>query len=90
MVVPKEIASVLVCGSAIALAACAPTLDADKVETIIKADLGKQGGLAVKAIHCPSDVKQVQGRSFECTGELEPDGGFFVTVRQQDDRGTVV
>ncbi|MBW4579011.1 MAG: DUF4333 domain-containing protein [Tildeniella nuda ZEHNDER 1965/U140] len=80
----------LVCGSTIALAACAQTLDADKVETAIKTDLGKQAGLAVKAIHCPSDIKQAQGRSFECTGELEPDGGFFVTVQQQDDRGTVV
>jgi hypothetical protein len=74
---------------AIVLSGCSKTLDAKKVEEAIKADLSNQGKLSVKSITCPTGVKVQPGQSFECTGELDPDGGFFVTVHQEDDRGNV-
>lgn len=68
--------------AAIALSSCAKTLEASKIEETIKADLNKQNGLSIKSITCPTDIKSESGKTFECIGELDPEGGFFVTVKQ--------
>jgi hypothetical protein len=73
----------------IALSSCAKTLEASKIEEIIKADLNKQSGLSVKSITCPMGIKSEPGKTFECIGELDPDGGFFITVKQEDEQGRV-
>lgn len=73
----------------IALSSCAKTLESSKIEETIKADLNKQNGLSIKSITCPTEVKPEPGKTFECIGELDPDGGFFITVKQEDAQGNV-
>jgi hypothetical protein len=87
---PIKLSLAIICGiSAIVLSSCAKTLDARKIEETIKSELNNQGKLSVESITCPKGIKLQSGQSFECTGELKPDGGFFVTVTQTDDAGNV-
>jgi hypothetical protein len=71
------------------LPACEHNLAVTPIEAKIQADLKQRGQLPVQSISCPSDVKLAVGKSFDCVGELEPSGTFFVTVTQENDRGQV-
>jgi hypothetical protein len=87
---PINLSLAVVCGvGAIVLSSCAKTLDARQIEETIKFDLNKQGKLSVESVTCPRNVKPRAGQSFECTGELKPEGGFFITVTQTDAEGSV-
>ncbi|MBW4520795.1 MAG: DUF4333 domain-containing protein [Scytolyngbya sp. HA4215-MV1] len=81
--------SILAAIGTISLSACTKTLDVSQIETAIQADLSKRGRLSIQSITCPTDIKSEPGKSFECAGLLEPDGGFFVVVTQENDQGKV-
>jgi Domain of unknown function (DUF4333) len=74
----------LIVMSTIVLSSCARTLEPSKVEDAIKADLTQQSDLSIKSFTCPSNVKIEPGSTFECAGELKPNGGFYVLVKQED------
>lgn len=75
--------------SAIALSACTRTLDPAAIESEIQADLTRQAKIPIRSIACPADIKSEVGQTFECVGALNPDGGFFITVKQKDDQGNI-
>ncbi len=74
---------------AIGLTACSKTLDTRSIEESITTELKQKGGLPVQAVSCPQDLKSEVGQSFECVGALNPDGGFFISVEQDDEQGQV-
>lgn len=71
----------------IALAACDKYLEVSQIEQTIQTQLSQQGGLSVKAVSCPKDVTP-EDKTFDCVGVLNPDGGFFIAVKQGE-QGTV-
>jgi len=74
---------------AIALSACAKTLNVSEVEQNIQTKLSQQAKLSIKAVSCPQDIKLEQGKEFDCVAALNPEGGFFIKVKQEDNLGTV-
>lgn len=70
---------------AILLSSCEKTFDVSSLQEEIKTNLNQQSGISVKAVHCPNNIKIQPESTFECTGELNPDGGFFITVKQEQD-----
>jgi hypothetical protein len=72
------------------LAACSGNnLDVRSLETSIKTELEKQGGIIVQTVFCPKDVPKVKDNFFQCKGKLVPRGEFVVTVQQEDELGKV-
>jgi hypothetical protein len=72
------------------LAACdGNRLDVRPLETSIKTELEKQGGIIVQTVFCPKDVPKVKDSFFQCKGKLVPRGEFVVTVQQEDEAGKV-
>jgi hypothetical protein len=72
------------------LAACGgDRLDVRPLETSIKTELEKQGGIIVQTVFCPKDVPKVKDGFFQCKGKLVPRGEFVVTVQQEDEVGKV-
>lgn len=76
-------------GVMLALTACSKSLDKASIEAQIKTELSQKGNLAIGSVTCPEDLRSQIGQTFECVGALEPDGGFFVEVEQEDELGTV-
>ncbi|MER3435164.1 MAG: hypothetical protein C4288_17550 [Leptolyngbya sp. ERB_1_1] len=72
-----------------ALVGCGRTLDTAKIEDTIKSSITKQGGISIKSIICPANVKPAAGANFECTGILDSGAGFSIAVKQQDDQGNI-
>lgn len=66
---------------AILLVGCSKESDTSKIEAILKTELEKQNGIALKAVKCPQKLQADPGKEFECTGELNPEGGFFIQVK---------
>jgi hypothetical protein len=64
-------------------------LDVRPLETSIKTELEKQGGIIVQAVLCPKDMPKGKDNFFQCKGKLVPRGEFVVTVQQEDDAGKV-
>lgn len=75
--------------AALSLAACETFLPVASIEQAIQSDLTQRGQLSLKSIACPTTVKPEPGKSFDCIGELDTGGLFFITVIQEDDRGKV-
>lgn len=73
----------------LALSSCSKTLNGQEIERAIATDLSQRGRLSIQSLTCPKDIKLEQGKSFECVGQLEPEGGFYVVVTQQDNQGKV-
>lgn len=71
------------------LPACEKPLAVTPIAAAIQADLKQRGQISVQAITCPPDVKSETGKAFECVGELDPSGIFFITVTQEDEHGKV-
>lgn len=67
------------------LSGCEKTFDVTSLQEEIKTSLNQQNGISVKSVHCPTNIKIQPENTFECTGELNPDGGFFVTVQQENE-----
>lgn len=61
----------------LALSSCSKTLNGQEIERAIATDLSQRGRLSIQSLTCPKDIKLEQGKSFECVGQLEPDGGFY-------------
>jgi hypothetical protein len=69
------------------LTACSNNLEVRPLETSIKTELEKQGGIIVQTVMCPKDVPRAVGAFFQCKGRLLPRGEFVVTVQQEDEAG---
>jgi len=69
------------------LAGCSNNLEVRPLETSIKTELEKQGGIIVQTIVCPKDLPKAAGAFFQCKGKLLPRGEFVVTVQQEDEAG---
>lgn len=50
----------------------------------------KQGGISLKTVTCPRNIKPEAGQSFECIGETDTSYTFIIPVKQQDDQGNLV
>jgi hypothetical protein len=64
-------------------------LDVRPLETSIKTELEKQGGIIVQTVLCPKDVLKEKDNFFQCKGKLLPRGEFVVAVQQEDEVGKV-
>jgi hypothetical protein len=64
-------------------------LDVRPLETSIKTELEKQGGIIVQTVLCPKDVPKEKDNFFQCQGKLLPRGEFVVAVQQEDELGKV-
>jgi hypothetical protein len=71
------------------LPGCTKTIEPEPLQTRIREAVIKQGGLSLKAVHCPDNTPQEVGRSFECVGELDSGDALAIPVRQKDAVGTV-
>jgi hypothetical protein len=72
------------------LSACGGNyLDVRPLETSIKTELEKQGGIIVQTVFCPKDMPKLKDNFFQCQGKLVPRGEFVVTVQQEDEAGKV-
>jgi hypothetical protein len=72
------------------LTACSKTLDGYSVAQSIQQDVIKQGGISLKTVTCPRNIKPEAGQSFECIGETDTSYTFIIPVKQQDDRGNLL
>ena len=72
------------------LTACSKTLDNDRVAQSIQQDVIKQGGVSLKTVTCPKNIKPEVGQSFECIGETDAGYTFTIPVKQQDAQGTLL
>ena len=72
------------------LTACSRTLDNDRVAQSIQQDVIKQGGVSLKAVTCPKNIKPEVGQSFECIGETDTGYTFTIPVKQQDAQGNLL
>ncbi|PSB25341.1 DUF4333 domain-containing protein [Stenomitos frigidus] len=72
------------------LSACGKTLDDDRVAQSIQQDVIKQGGVSLKTVTCPKNIKPEAGQSFECIGETDTGYTFTIPVKQQDAQGNVL
>lgn len=77
----------LLLGILAGLTACSNNLEVSPLETSIKTELEKQGGIIVQTVVCPEDVPKAVGAFFQCKGRLLPRGEFVVTVQQEDEAG---
>ncbi len=77
----------LLLGTLVGLTACSNNLEVRPLETSIKTELEKQGGIIVQTVVCPKDVPKAVGAFFQCKGRLLPRGEFVVTVQQEDEAG---
>jgi hypothetical protein len=77
----------LLLGILVGLTACSNNLEVRPLETSIKTELEKQGGIIVQTVVCPKDVPKAVGAFFQCKGRLLPRGEFVVTVQQEDEAG---
>ena len=82
--------SVLLVFGVLLLAACSKTLDDDRVAQSIQQDVIKQGGISLKTVTCPKNVKPEAGQSFECIGETDTGYTFTIPVKQQDAQGNLL
>jgi hypothetical protein len=73
----------------VSLTGCSRNLDVGRIEAQIKSELTEKGKLTVKSVTCPKNIELEIGKEFECTGSLDPEGGFFVNVQQKDDLGNI-
>jgi hypothetical protein len=69
------------------LTACSNNLEVGALETSIKTELEKQGGIIVQAVACPKDLPKAENTFFQCKGTLLPQGEFVVAVEQEDEAG---
>jgi hypothetical protein len=76
--------------SLLLLAGCGKTLDHDRIAQSIQQDVIKQGGVSLKTVTCPKNVKLEAGQAFECIGETDTGYTFTIPVKQQDDQGNVL
>lgn len=72
------------------LAGCGESdkIDPDKVEDHIRDQSGTPQ--IIEDVVCPDDVKTKEGATFECTLVLTDGSEESVTIRQEDDEGTIV
>lgn len=77
----------LLTGTLALLTACTQTLDTSSLETEIRDNIIKQGGLSLKAVICPPNLPVSAGESFECVGELETGDLFAIPTKQADQPG---
>jgi hypothetical protein len=74
--------------TAVLLAACSSTLDAEDMNEQISAEL--QSTFDVEAtVECPEDVAPEEGAEFECTATDTEGNAIRVQVVQSDDEGNV-
>ncbi|MGI0492513.1 hypothetical protein ACN4EG_12065 [Alkalinema pantanalense CENA528] len=71
------------------LTGCNQSSATHQIETILKAEIEKQNGIPVKAITCPKNLQAQPDQEFECTGALNPEGGFFIQVRATAEKDKV-
>jgi hypothetical protein len=71
------------------LTACNSYLPVRSLETSIKQEVEKQGGIIVQTVVCPQDVPKAIGTFFQCKGILQPRGEFIALVQQEDEAGKV-
>jgi hypothetical protein len=69
------------------LAACSNNLDMRPLESSIKTELEKQGGIIVQTVLCPRNIPKAKGTFFQCKGKLVPRGEFVASVEQEDEAG---
>ena len=79
--------SVLLTLGVLLLTACSKTLDHERVAQSIQQDVIKQGGVSLKTVTCPKNVKPEAGQTFECIGETDAGYTFTIPVKQQDAQG---
>jgi hypothetical protein len=82
--------SVLLALGILLLTACGQTLDHDRLAQSIQQDVIKQGGVSLKTVTCPKNVKPEVGQSFECIGETDAGYTFTIPVKQQDEQGNLL
>lgn len=82
--------SVLLALGLVLLAACSETIDRDRLAQSIQQDVIKQGGVSLKTVTCPKNIKPEAGQTFECLGETDTGYTFTIPVKQKDDQGNVI
>jgi Domain of unknown function (DUF4333) len=88
--IPSTYQKFFIFGILSGLTACGGNnLDVRPLETSIKTELEKQGGIIVQTVLCPKDVPKEKDNFFQCKGKLVPRGEFVVTVQQEDAVGKV-
>ncbi len=79
----------LVAVGLVALSGCAKSLDVDSLQTNIRENVIRQGGLSLKTVTCPKNVPLETGRAFDCVGELDSGELFAIPAKQTDATGKV-
>jgi hypothetical protein len=79
--------SLLLLGIVAGTTACSNHVDVRPLESSIKAELEKQGGIIVQIVMCPKDVPKAKDTFFQCKGKLVPRGEFVADVQQEDEAG---
>ncbi|MBD2330001.1 DUF4333 domain-containing protein [Alkalinema sp. FACHB-956] len=73
----------------ISLTGCNQSSATHSIETLLKTEIEKQSGISVKTITCPKNLQAQPDQEFECTGALNPEGGFFIQVRATAEKDKV-
>ncbi|HEY9882088.1 MAG TPA: DUF4333 domain-containing protein [Thermosynechococcaceae cyanobacterium] len=82
-------AYVLFSACVLALVGCTKPLEHLQIENSIRDSVIRQGGVSLKTVSCPNDVKPAADQTFECLGTLDTGGTFAINVQQKDNQGTV-
>lgn len=81
---------VLFSACVLGLVGCTKPLDHLQIENSIRDSVIRQGGVSLKTVSCPNDVKPAADQTFECLGTLDTGGTFAINVKQKDSQGTVL
>lgn len=71
------------------LSACGQSLDTETIAQTIQDDVIKHGGVSLKSVTCPRNIKPEVDGTFECIGAIDTGYTFTIPVKQKDAQGTV-
>ena len=77
-------------GLALGLVACERGLDTRDIADRIQNQIINEGGISLKSVVCPKQIKPAAGGKFQCVGELDAGTKFAINVTQQDTEGDVI
>ena len=73
--------------SMIVLTACSKTLETSQLEADMRERIIRQGGISLKTVTCPKNVKLEVGKTFDCIGELDSGNTLAIPVKQVNEQG---
>jgi hypothetical protein len=81
--------SILTALAGFILSGCGRSLNTETIAQTIQDDVIKQGGVSLKSVTCPRNVKLEAESTFECIGTIDTGYTFTIPVKQKDAQGTV-